>query len=346
MPNFQREERRQTDQPNRSYDRPNYGQEGYRQVINQDGPAMAIQDAEAAFTKLLKTAGVKPEWTWEQAMKAIITDPAYRYIADPRDRRAAFEKWVVETRTHDKEREKDRIAKLKDDFTKMLKSHPEIKHHTRWRTARPYIEGETIYKSTSDMTERKQLFEEYIVGLKKAHVEAEAAKHKSALDQIQYLLKSLTFEPFTSWTDARGLIEENETFKHDDKFRSLTKSDVLTAFQEHIKALQREAQDRKSKEKMREIRIERQNRDNYAALMLEMRQQGKLRAGMTWKDFVPLVEGEPRYEALIGQKGSNNIEFFWDALEDEERGYRMKRNQVLDVLDVCLPVTLESRHLR
>jgi hypothetical protein len=47
--------------------------------------------------------------------------------------------------------EQGRQAKVRSDFTAMLWSHPEIhpviKHYTRWQTAFPLIEGETVYRS-------------------------------------------------------------------------------------------------------------------------------------------------------------------------------------------------------
>lgn len=90
-------------------------------------------DAEAAFFKLLKKANIGPESTWEQSIKLIIKEPQYRAIRDPRDRKSAFEKYTAELRMQDLEKQKDRMSKLRQDFTTMLKSHPEIKYYTRWR---------------------------------------------------------------------------------------------------------------------------------------------------------------------------------------------------------------------
>jgi pre-mRNA-processing factor 40 len=91
-------------------------------------------------------------------MRSIIKDPQYRALKDPKDRKAAFEKYAVEVRVQEKDRAKERIEKLRKDFATMLSSHPEIKHYTRWKTARPIIEGETIFRSAKDDDERRQLF--------------------------------------------------------------------------------------------------------------------------------------------------------------------------------------------
>ena len=312
-----------------------YGQEAKSTNFGaQADPNYAtFEEGEAAFVKLLKRLNVQPDWTWDQTMKATIKDPQYRALKDPKDRRAAFEKYVVEVRAQEKDREKERFEKLRTEFGIMLRRHPEIKHYTRWKTARPIIEGETTFRSTNDDTERRQLFEEYIVELKKANIQSEATQRKSAMDELVSILKSLDLEPYTRWSDAHESIQDNAMFKGDDKFKTLSKSDILTAFENHIKSLERTFNDAKQKEKTLKARRERQHRDAYLALLQDLRTQGKIKAGTKWKSIHPLVVNSPAYEALLGQPGSTPLDLFWDLIEEEERTVRMLRNDVYDVLE-------------
>lgn len=292
-----------------------------------------FEEAEAAFIKLLRRSNVQPDWTWEQTMRATIKDPQYRALKDPKDRKAAFEKYAVEVRMQEKDRAKERLAKLRADFGTMLRSHPEIKHYTRWKTARPIIEGETIFRSTNDDTERRQLFEEYIIELKKANVEREAITRKSAMDELVGLLKGLDLEPYTRWSEAQEVIENNETFQADDKFKTLSKSDILTAFENHIKSLERTFNDERQREKNSKQRRERQNRDRYLDLVRELKAAGKIKAGTKWMDVLSEINEDPRYVAMLGQSGSTPLDLFWDVVEEEERALRLVRNDVYDVLE-------------
>ncbi|KAI9886448.1 MAG: hypothetical protein M1823_001766 [Watsoniomyces obsoletus] len=292
-----------------------------------------FEEAEAAFLKLLRRSGVQPEWTWEQTMRAVIKDPQYRALKDPKDRKSAFEKYAVEARLQEKDRAKERLAKLRADFGTMLRSHPEIKHYTRWKTARPMIEGETIFRSTNDDTERRQLFEEHIVGLKKAHGENETTTRKAAMEELVGILNALDLEPYTRWSEAHGLIQSHERFQGDEKFSRLSKVDILTAFENHIKSLERTFNDARQKQKNLRARRERQNRDRFIELLRELRGDGKIKAGTKWKDIHPLIENDERYHGMLGQAGSTPLDLFWDAVEEEERELRGKRNEVLDVLD-------------
>jgi len=313
------------------------------QPQSMDPDYSTFEEGEAAFIKLLRKANVQPDWTWEQTMRATIKDPQYRALKDPKDRKAAFEKYAVEVRLQEKDRAKERLAKLRADFGTMLRSHPEIKHYTRWKTARPIIERETIFRSANDDTERRQLFEEYIVELKKANVEREAVTRKSAMDELVNILKGLNLEPYTRWAEAHSKVESNERISSDEKFQTLSRSDILTAFENHIKSLERNFNDERQREKTSKVRKERQHRDRFLDLLLELKAAGKIKAGTQWMNIHPEIHNDPRYIALLGQTGSTPLDLFWDMVEEEERALRLVRNDVYDVLeDKRFEVTIKS----
>ncbi|KMQ41855.1 FF domain [Trichophyton rubrum] len=298
-----------------------------------DSGFASFEEAEATFMRLLRRSNVQPDWSWEQVMRAVIKDPQYRSLKDPRDRKAAFDKYVLEVRAQEKDKAKERFAKLRADFGTMLKSHPEIKHYTRWKTIRPIIEGETIFRSTDDEGERRQLFEEYKSELKKEHAEKQANARKSARDDLVDILKTLNLEPYTRWSEAQEIIQSNEKIQGDEKFKALTKSDILTAFENHIKSLERVFNDVRQQQKASKTRRERQARDAFISLLQELRSQGKIKAGSKWMNIYPFIEEDPRYTAMLGQSGSSPLDLFWDVVEEEERAIRGPRNDVLDVLD-------------
>lgn len=303
---------------------------------NTDPDYSTFEEAEAAFLKLLRRNNVSPDWTWERTMRAIIKDSQYRALKDPKDRKAAFEKYAVEVRLQEKDKAKERLEKLRTDFATMLRSHPEIKHYTRWKTARPIIEGETIFRSTDNDDERRQLFEDYIIELKKTNAEKEANTRKAALEELVDILKGLDLEPYTRWSEAQGIIQSNQRIQGDQKFKALTKSDMLTAFENHIKSLEKTFNDARQQQKNLKSRRERQNRDRFLSLLHELKKAGKIRAGTKWSQIHSSVEGDERYVAMLGQTGSTPLDLFWDMVEEEERALRSTRNEVLDVLDVSI----------
>lgn len=267
-------------------------------------------------------------------MRATIKDPQYRALKDPKDRKAAFEKHAIEVRQQEKERAKERLAKLRTDFGNMLRTHPEIKHYSRWKTIRPIVERETVFRSTDNEEERKQLFEEYIVELKKQHVEQESGRRKQAMSDLAVLLKALDLEPYTRWSQAQELLSNNERMQTDENLKSLSKSDVLTTFENHIKNLERTFNDARQQQKASKAKRERQNRDKYIQLLQEKRSEGLIKAGTKWSSLLSAIEDDPRYVGMLGQSGSTPLDLFWDVIEEEERALRGRRNDVYDVLEV------------
>ncbi|OAL50391.1 U1 snRNP-associated protein Usp104 [Pyrenochaeta sp. DS3sAY3a] len=289
------------------------------------------QEAEAAFLKVLKQIKVQPDWKWEQAVRAGIKDPNWRAIAEPEKREDAFIKYCEDLRLQEKNREKDRQTKLRADFTAMLRSHPEIVYYTRWKTALPIIEDETIFRSAKDETERRALFEEYIVSLRKAHEEREAEDRKTALAKVMQLLEGLDLDPFDRWQTAHEKLQNSMEF---NELQPLPTIDVLNQFERHAKRLQREYNDRVQKERKIQHRVERKNRDAFVGLLRELQDQGKLRAGTKWKEIHPIIKDDPRFTAMLGQNGSSPLDLFWDALEVEEIKFRRVRRWALEVLEV------------
>jgi pre-mRNA-processing factor 40 len=295
------------------------------------------QEAEAAFMKVLRQMKVQPDWSWQQAVRAGIHDPNWRAIAEPEKREEAFKKYCDDLRAQEKHKEQERQAKLRSDFTAMLHSHPEIKYYTRWRTALPIIEDETIYRSAKDDTERRALFDEYIISLKKAHEEEEVESRRSALDEVLGLLQGLDLEPFTRWQTGEEKLVQDDEF-NSERFQTLSRIDVLKQFETHIRQLQREHNERVQAERRVEHRIERKNRDGFQELLNDFAKSSIIRAGTKWKDIHPTIKDDPRYQAMLGQGGSSPLDLFWDALEVEDGKFRSLRRKALDALEVRRPM--------
>jgi pre-mRNA-processing factor 40 len=271
-------------------------------------------------------------------VRAGIKDPHWKAIQDPTGREDAFKKYCEDLRAQDKAKEEQRREKLRADFLQMLSNHDEIRHYTRWKTALPTIEGEAVFRSARDDTERRVLFEEYITSLKKAHAEKEAEDKRSALEELSDLLRSLDLEPFTRWQKAEEMLENSEQFSS-EKFKPLHKLDFLNTFEKHIRQLQRENNERIQTERRAKHREERKNREAFRGLLSELQQAGKLKAGTKWKEIREQIHDDPRYTAMLGQDGSSPLDLFWDALEEEEGKFRTQRRWAFEVLEVmCAPI--------
>lgn len=62
-------------------------------VIPHNGFATA-EEGEKAFFHLLRKAGIDANWTWDQTMRAIITDPLYKALNTLAEKKAAWQKVI------------------------------------------------------------------------------------------------------------------------------------------------------------------------------------------------------------------------------------------------------------
>lgn len=338
----QRQRRDDYRPPDRGSDRPpsqfqsNQG-DGYRPNFlppTNDASYSSPEAAERAFTTMLSQNSVSSDWTWERAMKEVIKHAEYRAIGDPRKRKKAFEKWSSENAALEKEKAKEREAKAREDFKKMLRSHPEIKHYTRWKTIRPILEGEAVFKTTSDEAERRQFFYEYIATLQSANVEAEAEHRKSHLAEMNQLFKELDIGLLTTWDETKEMLGPHEGDTETGKYKSLHPFDVLSTFEQHMRSIEEGHNHVKQMEKLQEKRKERQNRDRCQDMLNELRDAGRITGTSQWVDILPLVEDDPRYDAMLGQEGSSTQDLFFDMLYEEKQVLQRKQQEVEDILAV------------
>lgn len=310
-------------------------------AVIASGPEYGSQaEAEAAFTKLLRKAGVQPGWSWERAMRATIQDAQFRAIKEPNDRKAAFEKYQEDVVKEDQEREKERIKKLRTDFRTMLASHPEIKHYTRWKTARPILEGEAIFRSTDNETEKKRLFDEYLVDLKKAAEDKHQRDYDAAVTGVADILKNLNLTAKSQWLDTREQLHAHPEFQADEKYRRLPPSEPLHIFDKYMRRLWNDAHHEKQHNAQLKAREERKARDNFVDLLKELRDADNIKPSSMWKEIFPLIKTDSRYTKLLdnlGHKermtdGSTPQDFFFDILEDFDREVHDIRVQVESIL--------------
>lgn len=304
------------------------------------------EEAEAAFAKLLRKAGVQPGWSWEKAMRATIQDPQYRAIKEPNDRKAAFEKYLEDVVKEDEEKEKERVRKLRADFCTMLASHPEIKHYTRWKTARPILEGEAIFRSTDNESEKKRLFDDYILELKKAAEDKRQKDYDAAVAGVADILKALNLTAKSQWLETREQLHAHPDFQNDEKYKRLHPAEPLHQFDRYMRRLWNDAHHEKQHIAHTKAREQRKARDHFKDLLTELRNDGKITPSTMWKEIFPLVENDARYAKLldnIGHKdrstdGSSPLDLFFDVLEDLDRDVHDVRNHVEGIL--------KSQHFR
>lgn len=139
------------------------------------------------------------------------------------------------------------------------------------------------------------------------------------------------------------MILSSPTFKGDPLLQKIDTLDMLAAYEERSRELEREHDESSRKDHIERSRRGRRARDGFKALLSELVSAGKLTRKSMWKETFPLVEKDERYDALLGMPGSTPLDLWMDLVDD--LGEETER--VADTLEKALrgpdkKITLET----
>lgn len=88
------------------------------------------ESARAAFIQLLRDKGVSTVHSWENALKAVVSDPRYRALPTLKDRREAFDDYMRELQAQEREQFQRQQREAHAAFQRMLENHSELTEPT------------------------------------------------------------------------------------------------------------------------------------------------------------------------------------------------------------------------
>ncbi|KXN90711.1 Pre-mRNA-processing protein prp40 [Leucoagaricus sp. SymC.cos] len=275
-------------------------------VIPHNGFA-TVEEGEKAFVHLLKKAGVDANWTWDQTMRAIITDPLYKALNTLAEKKTCWEKYTNGLRAKEQEEKEARLAKLRPAIRNMLRGNPNVFHYSTFRTADKLFAQHPIWQQARIEAERKLIFEEYVTELKQREMQESRAARTRSVSKVVALFKELNVDVVTRWKTAHNMITESDEYKADPELQKLPSLDILLA-------------------------KERKAREAFKGLLQDLVNKGKIKARTKWKEVYPNFKTDERYLNMLGNPGSNPLELFWDAVDALDQKLDAKVTVVEDVL--------------
>ncbi|KAJ3522006.1 hypothetical protein NMY22_g12072 [Coprinellus aureogranulatus] len=283
-------------------------------VIPHNGFA-TIEEGEKAFTHLLRKAGVDANWTWDQTMRAIITDPLYKALNTLAEKKACWEKYVNNLKAKEQEEREARLAKLRPAIRNMLKGNPNVFHYTTFQTADKLFAQHPIWQQARIEAERKLIFEEYVQELKNQEVQETRAARARAVAKVMAMFKELNVDVTTRWRQAHAMLKESDEWRQDTELQTLPSLDVLLAFEDYSRVREREYEEQQRRAAVEKTRKERKAREGFKALLQELKDKGMIKARSKWKEVYPSFKDDERYLGMLGNPGSNPLELFWDVVD-------------------------------
>jgi len=222
------------------------------------------EEAKKEFVRLLRKTEMEPTSQWNDVLPQIIKNPAFRGVKDPVERKRLFEEYKQTLHKEVEEKEKDRRHRVRQAFLQMCRRHTDIKHYTRWKTARPILQDETDFKAAKDDDERRELYEEFRIEALKEFEEKEYAERKDAMNKFRKILEELELEPYARWRPTKDIFERK--IREENRLEELSamkEVDYLNVFEDFVKELEKNFNDVRQAEKDAKYRTERKNRDAF-----------------------------------------------------------------------------------
>ncbi|KAI7898550.1 uncharacterized protein BX663DRAFT_524529 [Cokeromyces recurvatus] len=299
------------------------------------------QEAEAAFFQLLKETGVKSDWSWEQAMRAIITKPLYRALKTAAERKAAFQSWAEAEAKREREAREAEEARLRKEFELVLQEH-DIKPYTRYRTFIKLCGDQPAVKALSDR-QREIYFDDYIQQLQRAEKDRLRDLRKENMEKFASLLKSIPEITYkTSWKEVQELYEDR---KGDLQFEGMDMLDFFSVFEEYHRTLWEEPLRELEIKVQARKRKERKAREGFRELLHELVSNRKINVRTMWKEIHPLIKDDPRYITAVGLPDSTPLDMFWDIIDDLDEQFYHQKKMVYHALEKAQQeITLETSY--
>ncbi|KAL0067206.1 U1 snRNP protein [Marasmius tenuissimus] len=301
-----------------------------------------VEEGEKAFTHLLRKAGVDANWTWDQTMRAIITDPLYKALNTLAEKKAAFEKYTTNLKVKEAEEKEARLAKLRPALRNMLKGNPNVFHYSTFGTADKLFSQHPIWQQAKIEAERRLIFEEYVAELKQREVQESRAARARSVAKVVNLFKELDVDVLTRWATAYKRITDTEEWISDPELQTLPRLDILLAFEDYSRVREREFEEQTRRAQVEKTRKERKAREAFKQLLQGLVESGKIKARTKWKEVYPLFKDDERYLNMLGNPGSNQLELFWDVVDVLDQRLDATIAVVTDAIERNLPKESED----
>jgi len=246
-----------------------------------------LEEGEKAFTFLLRKAGVDASWTWDQTMRAIITDPLYKALGSLAEKKSCWQKVCFLTmvfstadcamkyteglKVKEQEEREARLAKTRPALRNMLKGNPNVFHYTTFGTADKLFAQHPIWQQARIESERRLIFEEYVAELKQREVHEARAARTRAVGKLVALFKGLEVDVLTRWRQAHQLVLNSDEYRGDKELQGLPTLDILLAFEDYSRVMEREFEEQMRRKQIEKTRRERKAREAFKVRYLVIR---------------------------------------------------------------------------
>ena len=290
-------------------------------------------DPEENFMMLLKSAGVKSEFSWtDTLLKVDQSHPAFKAL--PLQKRlAVFNNYLAQLKVKEEEEAKSVVERNRKLFLEVLEGLGEkVQVKGKWRECKQLVREEPVYLLLGE-DECRELFEDYLWRIESAIYDKEDKQEEEDCATLSSFYKLKFGDTIVTWENANAILSEfvfhtkHKEEKHKQLASKLKTSlkrmsalSKLNTFIAHIEQLEEAANEQKKKREAEVKYNSRKLREKFRKLLDEIHSQGKIFSFSSWAQF---LEDKLMHQEMLSQfldvdqyVGTCPRDLFYDYLEE------------------------------
>lgn len=299
----------------------------------------ATSAADDAFWAVLKERNVTSKFSWEEALRAVITHPNYKCIPSLQERKASFARFCEAMRAVEAEEEKRQLAAMKDAFKAALLADTRVDSRSTWRQIADWYGETEVFKAIDSSRDRLEVFDAVIAELKDQEASGCVPRRSSTFSLFSQVLQEMDvrLDPergtLPDWRQVKPLLTEKASSV--PELAQLDPAELFKAFHDCMEAQFNEYERVRKLSREESLKKEFILREEFYFLLRKLAWEGKLTPFSTWASiFTAHLKESSEYEQLVGiyLYGSTPLDCFYDVLLEVQQAYKQDRAMIADFL--------------
>jgi len=288
--------------------------------------------AKSVFKEALKEKQVASTSTWEQAMKAIVSDARYNALKKLSEKKQAFNEYKLQRGKEEKEEGRLLAKENKEKLQRYLESSSKVTSRSSYRTAERLFLNIQVWRDVPDR-DRQEIFDDALKNLARKEKEEERELRRRNIKNFQQVLSDLKdLNHRSTWGECQQLLMKSASFTEDEELQNMDKEDALICFEDVIKGFEKAEEEKENRKKVLENRIYRKNREQFTKLLDSLHEDGKLHSMSTWMELYETINSNSCYTRMLGQPGSNPLDLFKFYVSDLKAKFHDEKKIIREIL--------------
>lgn len=290
------------------------------------------KEAQEAFKDFLREKNIAANATWDQCAKILSKDPKYQSFKSLAEKKQVFNAYKTQKIKDEKDEQRLRAKRAKEELEKYLMASEQMNSLMKFYRCEEVFGTMDVWRVVPEQ-DRRDIYEDCMFNIAKREKEEARVLKKRNMRVLGDLLQSMAAVSHqTTWSEAQVLLLDNNQFKTDVNLLGMDKEDALIVFEDHIRALEKEAEEERDLEKKRMKRMQRKNRDSFLAMLDGLHEEGKLTSMSLMVELYPLISADLRFSAMLGQTGSTPLDLFKFYVEDLKSRFHDEKKLIKEIL--------------